>query len=176
VAPKAAARPAAGEPGAYRSGVSAATSPASSEPIHASMVSSGARPETLARPPSLMPARSATRRDAWLPTDACQTIRWTGSASNAKVAAARSAVSATPRPRAQGAVQYPTSPVPPSIRTIPLAPSSSPLAASNTPSGAPEPVAHAVGEISVVSCRACSGRYGDGTRVQRWISGSWQAR
>ena len=48
--------------------------------------------------------------------------------------------------------------------------------ASQTANGAPVPVGPGLPADSVTNPWACSGRYGRGTVVQRWMSGSWQAR
>ncbi|BFO22072.1 hypothetical protein SHKM778_84600 [Streptomyces sp. KM77-8] len=56
---------------------------------------------------------------------------------------------------------------------MPSMPVSSPPG-RKTPNVNIEPAAHPSGAICSVKPRACSGRYGEGIVVQRWMSGSWQ--
>ena len=50
--------------------------------------------------------------------------------------------------------------------------SRSPVVASSTANGAPSPLSQSAGAISSTQATASSRVYGDGTRVQRWTSGS----
>ena len=131
----------------------------------------GAAGPAAARPRRRKPARSATSREAWLPTSACQIepaqpeLRRTPSGRTARVARTADAPAAGPGRRP--VADLGRSRLGASIETRPHEPSSSPVSASQTANGAPVPAAQAAGAILGDEPSACSRQVRD---AERWSS------
>ena len=111
-------------------------------------------------PSIVKPTFSATRREAWLPTLAHHSMRPRPSSAKPQRQASRTASVMMPRPRAQGAIQNPTSRIVASRACRPIAPTGpptgTPIAASPSRSTITQRSSRSSAQELTVSSTHCS--------------------